>query len=79
MPRYVFELKGTEDSEATAYQVVFPDLPAAWREAQSAASDWVTYAEKNGVPIELHQQFNIYDEGAELVAIVPFFPNSTLH
>jgi hypothetical protein len=49
MPRYVFELKGTDDGEVTAYLVVFPDLPAAWREAQSAALEWVTYAEKNGV------------------------------
>ena len=41
MPRYVFELKGTNDGETTAYHLIFPDLPPAWREAQTAALDWV--------------------------------------
>ena len=79
MPRYVFELTATgADDDKSAYLVEFPDLLAARREAQSAAFAWIEYAEKNGVPIEVHQQFNIY-EGTELVAVVPFFPNSTLH
>ena len=79
MPRYVFELTATDgEDDKSAYLVEFPDILAARREAQSAAFAWIAYAENNGVPIELHQQFNIYDEGAELVAVVPFFPNSTL-
>ena len=80
MPRYVFELTATDgENDKSAYLVEFPDILAARREAQNAAFAWIEYAESNGVPIELHQQFNIYDEGSELVAVVPFFPNSTLH
>ena len=80
MPKYIFELKGQDaDAEANAYLVEFPDLAAARREAQNAVSAWVAYAEENRVPLELHQQFNIYTYGAELVAVVPFFPNSAIH
>jgi hypothetical protein len=80
MPKYVFELEGQDaEAEANAYLVEFPDLATARREAQNAVADWIAYAEEHRVPLELHQQFNIYNDGAELVAVVPFFPNSTVH
>ena len=80
MPRYVLELTAIDgEDDKSAYLVEVPDILTARQEAQSAAFAWIKYAESNGVPVELHQQFNIYDEGAELVAVVPFFPNATLH
>jgi hypothetical protein len=80
MPRYIFELEGHDtEAEPNSYLVEFPNLAAARQEAQNAVSAWITYAEENRVPLELHQQFNIYTVGAELVAVVPFFPNSTVH
>lgn len=80
MPRYVFELTATDGGDdKSAYTLEFPDILAARREAQRAAFAWIEYAESNGVPIELHQRFNIFDENTELVAVVPFFPNSTVH
>ena len=79
MPRYLFELEGTVDLDTRSYFVEFPNLAAARQEAQRAAYEWIAYAEEHSVPIGLHQQFNIYNEGAQLVAVVPFFPNTTIH
>ena len=80
MPKFIFELDGQDaEAEANTYLVEFPDLAAARREARNAVSAWIAYAEENCVPLELHQRFNIYTDGAELVAVVLFFPNSTVH
>ena len=80
MPKYLLELEGTNvDNDGRTYVVEFPNLVAVWQEAQRAASDWIAYAEENSVAIEPYQQFNIYDDRGELVGIVSFYPNTTIH
>ena len=80
MPKYLLELEGTNvEADGRTYVVEFPNLVAAWQEAQRAATEWIAYAEEHSVPIEAYQRFNIYDDKAELVGIVPFFRNTTIH
>lgn len=80
MPKYLLELEGTDiEGDGRTYVFEFPNLVAAWQEAQRAATEWIAYAEEHSVPIEPYQQFNIYDDRSEIVGIVPFYPNTTIH